>query len=140
MRKRYEVMFAVIGLIIFFSCLEGWGADWQLYATTRTGHGSYDAEGMTRQSNGIVQVWTKLMFSDEGKKDYVAGLGETFKDVTYTICFEELDCDGKRNRVLQITAYSKEGKVVSTSSYDRNPWKYIAPETVNQALFNAVCK
>ena len=66
MRKRNGVILAVIGFIVFFFCMEGWGADWKLDATTETENHYYDTN-ITRLGNGFIRVWEKSILTDKGR-------------------------------------------------------------------------
>ena len=141
MRKKYEIVITVIGLILFCYA-EGWGTDWRWFASISYSDYFYDAQGITRQPNGMSCVWYKRILNDEDRIDYVAKFGEKYKDMEHVIALLELDCKGKRSRYLNIIYYSKEGKVIESDDLPQGKadWKYIIPDTVGEKLFNIVCK
>ena len=53
----------------------------------------------------------------------------------------EMDCSGKRNRILTVTAYSKSGNSISsyTPSYADAEWRYVIPGTLGEAQYKFVC-
>jgi hypothetical protein len=115
MVKRSGIILAVVGCIVFFFCMEGWGAEWRLYAEkTVLGDMFYDTDRITYEPNSIVRVWTKKILSDNGKKDLVANMGGLFNETHHIIEFVRLDCRGRRFDVSQATFYSIDGNVVKT--------------------------
>jgi hypothetical protein len=140
MRIKYGVIVVVIGFIILSFCVEGWGANWRYFTSSRHGDCFYDADGITRQQNGMVRVWYKTVLNDEGRIDWVTKRGEKVKDVSYLIDLFELDCKGTRMRFLTGTSYSKAGSVLESSGSGSSDWDYINPDSLMDILFNIVCR
>lgn len=56
-----------------------------------------------------------------------------------TKALEEMDCSGKRRRILTITAYSKSGKSIDSDTPSYAEWRYVVPGTVGEAQYKFVC-
>jgi hypothetical protein len=138
MIKKYGVILAIIGYIVFFFCMEGWGADWKLCAGGKGVLKYYDIGSITRSSTNTAKVWTKTVYSNEAVLDIVAEDGARFKELSYGITFEELNCEDKKVRSLLENYYSKEGKLLVT--FKDLPWRYIVPESIGGALYKEICK
>jgi hypothetical protein len=138
--KSLLVKLLCIGLI--FSCnAEVWGADWRLFAETDSYECFYDAEDTTPSSNNIVDVWTKLEYTKKGINAIVNKFGKHYADLCYSLELWEINCGEKKERILSITEYSAEGKILYASSAEGRPtWKIIPRQSVDESLYKAVCK
>ncbi len=56
-----------------------------------------------------------------------------------TKSLDEIDCSGKRRRILTITAYSKSGKSIDTITPSYAEWRYVIPGTVGENEYKFVC-
>ncbi|MFU8617174.1 surface-adhesin E family protein [Neisseria sp. LACPHL-SPEC-2024-00856] len=52
---------------------------------------------------------------------------------------EEMDCSGKRYRVLTVTWYSKSGKSIDSATPSYAEWNYVMPGTGGEAQYEFVC-
>ena len=138
MRKKYGVIFAVIGFISF-CFMEARGADWKPYAADNNGFSYYDSGSITRPSETIVRVWTKYVFTEGGRAGMVAKLGAKYRDVDRGLYYSELNCADKTFRLLSTTIYSKEGAVIFSDSSVKE-WKPIPPDSRGEVLYDMVCK
>jgi hypothetical protein len=109
----------LIGLVIF-GYVEAWGTDWKYYGETFKGKLFYDADNITQPSKNIFRVWTKEVFTEKGVNYLVSKLGDKYKNSSNTTYLNEFDCGDKKMRILWITTYSKDGKVI------------ISPETASK--------
>jgi hypothetical protein len=71
----------LIGLAIF-SYTEVWGADWIYFGENSSGVCFYDATSITHPSKNIVRVWSKIIHSEEGKKNYIAQFGAKYNNLS----------------------------------------------------------
>lgn len=60
-----------------------------------------------------------------------------FYNTTKTL--EEMDCSGKRSRMLTITAYSKSGNPIGSETPSYAEWEYVIPGTVGESIYKFVC-
>ncbi len=139
--KSLTIKFFCIVLIVFCS-VEVWGADWKLFAETDSYECYYDAEDATPSSKNIVEVWTKFEYTKKGVSGVVKEFGKHYADLSYSLELLEISCGEKKERILSITEYSADGKVLYANSVQgRLPaWKVIRRESVDESLYKAVCK
>ena len=52
---------------------------------------------------------------------------------------EEVDCSGKRDRLLTVTAYSKSGNLISSYTPSYVEWRYVIPGTTGESMYKFVC-
>jgi len=138
--KSLMVKFLWIGLILFCN-VEVWGADWKLFAETDSYECFYDVEDAAPSSNNIVDVWTKLEYKEKGINGIVKKFGKHYADLCYSLELWEINCREKKERILSITEYSAEGKILYASSAEgKSAWKAIPRKSVDENLYKAVCK
>ena len=141
MRKRNGVILAVIGYIVFFFCMKGWGADWKFVG--KDVHGSVwevDVASISRHHNNIVRVGVKRTPSEKGITDLVKKGGEKYKDLSHIIGIEEYDCTQKLNRILIMTNYSLGGGVILSDHYYYGEWNFINSDSIEDTILKEVCK
>jgi hypothetical protein len=138
---RLGVISVVIGLAIF-GCAEAWAEDWRLYAKTDLYECFYNSEDMIRSSEDIVKVWAKLVYTERGVIEMVKEFGKHYENLSYSLELWEINCAGKKHRLLSITAYSLEGNILYTNQTGvaPPPWRIISRESVGESLYKAVCK
>lgn len=139
--KLFMAKILSIGFILFYG-VEGRGADWKWYAETDSYECYYDAEDATPSSRNIVDVWTKLEFTKKGVSGIVKEFGKHYADISYSLELLEINCTDKKDRILSITQYSADGKILyEKSAQSRRPaWKTIPRESMDERLYNVVCK
>ena len=139
--KSLLVKSLCIGLILYCHA-EVWGADWKLFAETDLYECFYDAEDTTPQSKNIVDVLTKLEYTKKGVTGIVKEFGKHYADLSYSLELWEINCAEKKDRILSITEYSAEGRILYANSAKGRPpaWKIIPRESVDESLYKAVCK
>ncbi len=133
----------LVGFSIF-TYAEGWGADWKYYAENELGKYYYDAESVKRLSNNIVSVWVMEISSQKSVIDAVNRFGKRYSDLGQMNILWEIDCIGKKSRVLEVLYYSKSKSLISATSTaadsQRAEWKFIIPDSMAEFLSKAVCK
>jgi hypothetical protein len=129
-------------VLILFCSVEVWGADWKLFAETDLYECFYDVEDATPSSKNIVEVWTKLEYTKKGVTGVIKEFGKHYADLSYSLELMEINCGEKKDRILSITEYSADGKILYANSVQgRLPaWKIIHRESVDESLYRAVCK
>jgi hypothetical protein len=138
-RKKYGVIFAVIGLILLGDA-EGWGADWKQYFSTEYGKYYFDAETLTYSSKVTVRTSVKIVLTDKGVKSTAQLLGKEYANLEHTIESLEMNCAVKTINILEVVAYSKTGDVISREENSTPDWRPTSPKTPNEALLKAACK
>jgi hypothetical protein len=138
---KLGIILIIIGFVIL-SCAGVYGADWRSYAKTDLYECFYDAENMIRSSPDIVEVWTKSEYTERGVIEMVKEFGKHYENLSYSLELWEMNCAEKKDRLLSITAYSLEGNILYTDEAGGHlpPWKIISRESVEESLYNALCK
>jgi hypothetical protein len=138
---KLGVIGAVIGLTIFSNATV-WGRDWKLFAETDLYECFYDAEDTAPSSENIVDVWAKLEYTEKGVNGIVTKFGKHYAHLSYSLELWEVNCTERKDRILSITEYSSEGKILYADSAEEKlpPWKIIARQSVDESLYKAVCK
>ncbi len=140
MRIKCGVILAIIGYIVFFFCMEGWGVGWKFIGQDVKGSVlEIDVASISRQPNNIVRVLVKHTRSKESVTDWVNKFGEQYKDFSHSIDLEEYHCTEKKRRILSLTQYSLDGGIIFS---DNSPgdWNFIIPDSMADAVFEEVCK
>ena len=138
MRTKYGVMLAIFGYILFFFCMEGWGADWRLLGKTSIGDHYYDAESIIIPSKGIVRVVEKVVLSEKGR---LAAKKYTTENVTYSLVEYEIDCSNPTTlHTIWATAYAQDDSPISGIDYRIDYPTDVTPDPHAEALYEKVCK
>ncbi len=138
----------LIGLAIFTHA-QAWGEDWKKYAEDGKILCCYDAESLTHYdgeslsqlSKNIIKVWVKFEYTDIGLTDpvLVKKFGKRINKLDNSKALYEINCVERKYRILESMFYSKDGSVLNKKSIPSN-WAYILRESLNGALYKAVCK
>jgi hypothetical protein len=141
MRRRYEVILAVIG-ILFFSHAHLWGADWKQYAKTDRAVLYYDVKSVARSSKDLVRVSERRVFTVKGVIEVVRqpGFGKKYEKLSYATGSSEFQCADKKKRTLSIAWYSADEKLLSSDSDQASNWKLITPGSTTETLYKILCK
>lgn len=141
----FEVGFFIIGMIIFGQ-VEAWGGDWILFDSNDKEIRYYYHQSQKRQKDIIgipndtrMRVWVKVEYTDKGLSEMAQKLGENYQNFMYMTMEQELDCPFKKWRNLSSHYYSKEGKIIESSSR-AGAWKPIRPGSTEETLCKAVYK
>ena len=70
----------------------------------------------------------------------VRELGKEYENVKQIITLREIDCAGKKNRILGLMYCSENGLVIKRESYEPIEWDSIIPDSVDDVLYHAVYK
>jgi hypothetical protein len=135
------LFFSLIGLIIL-SYAEGWGANWKYVGEAYEGKYFYDANRITRPSEGTVRVWMKILFTEKGVNYMVKFLGAKYETLSYAIVVYEYHCRDNKKRVFPVVCYSKdEKKVLISLAHEKTyNWNFISPDSIDEVLYKILCK
>jgi hypothetical protein len=128
----------LIGLIIF-GYSEVWGADWRFYGGCENILGYFDAQNITHPSKNVVEVRVKWEFTKDGVLFMVREFSKKYWNLSYSINLVEINCAKKKTHFLSYTTFNNMGLMIESSS-SSSEWRLIISESMNEALFEKVCK
>lgn len=102
-------------------------ADWVLVDINNDNTTFGDADSRTDNRAWFEQRYAKPQKYDNGK----------FYNTAKAL--EEMDCSGKRHRLLTETAYSKSGNPIVSNTPSYAKWEYIIPGTLGESMYKFVC-
>ncbi len=126
--------------LIIFGYAEAWGADWKYIGKAYQGMYFYDAGSMRRSSEGIVKVWIKVLYTEEGVNYMVKLLGRKYETLSYAIILFEYRCGDKVKQIVPIAFYSGDGKVLISADNRTSDWNSMSPDSIDEALYKILCK
>lgn len=101
--------------------------DWVLVDSNNSGVSFGDADSRTGN-----RAWFEIRFA-KPKKHGNGKFYNTLKSLS------EMDCSGKRYRMLAVTLYSKSGKPIDSETRSYAKWDYVMPGTVGERAYKFVC-
>jgi len=120
-------------------------SDWVEYGSIEYGNYSYNKKKIIHKTNNILQVWEKLIFTNEGGlkmiewRRYNGMSTEGYNNLSHTLYLTEIDCQKGMYRDLSTSDYDIDGKVLYTKS-EKSNWDYIVPDSIMDNLRMKVCK
>ncbi len=153
MRIRFIIIITLV-LMVSIGCLEKMtekpsekgSSDWVEYvkATDRF-NVLYNKERVLYGAEGTVQVWSKIVYSEEGRDKYIQsrkmkGLStEGWDKLSFLQSLVEIDCNKQMYRTLSEVFYSNDNSVLDSSSFAERKWDYIPPGSILDTLRKKVC-
>jgi hypothetical protein len=114
--------------------------NWRSYTRSEFGLYQYNQEDLSPLSENLVKVRQKLILSEIGTAYLARELGKEYENVKEIITLREIDCAGKRNRILEILYCSEEGMVIKKASYEPTEWDSIISDSVDDILHHTICE
>ena len=102
-------------------------ADWVLVAINNDVVILGDADSRTGN-----RAWVEMRFAKPQKY----GNGKFYNAIR---ALEEIDCSGKRSRILTATLYSKSGNPIGSETPSYAEWRYVIPGTGEEGMYEFVC-
>ena len=103
-------------------------ADWVLVDIDNDNNTTFgDADSRTDNRAWFEHRYAKPQKIGDGK----------FFNTTKTL--REMDCSGKRFRMLTVTAYSKSGNPIGSDTRSYAEWDYVIPGTLGESMYKFVC-
>ena len=142
MKTIYSVMFLPFLIILLLVTSVIGSSEWEIYEISVSGIHSYNKIKVKETAKDIVQVWTTLMYSDEGKEKYIkAGLSSKgHENISHHLSLYEIDCKKELQRNISFTLYDTNGGVLKTIQFEEPKWSYIVPMSTINSLREKVCK
>lgn len=153
MRIRFIIIITLV-LMVSIGCLEKMtekppekgSSDWVEYVKATDGFNVlYNKERVLYVAEGTVQVWSKIVYSEEGRDKYIQsrkmkGLStEGWDKLSFLQSLVEIDCNKQRYRTLSEVFYSNDNSVLDSSSFAERKWDYIPPGSMLDILRKKVC-
>ena len=113
---------------------------WRFYAKSEFGLYQYEARHFSHASESLVRVQQKLILSDRSRNDLVGELGKESQNVKEIIVLREIDCTGRKSRILGLAYFSDSGSIIKREFYEPNEWDSILPDSVDDGLYRAICE
>jgi len=102
----------------------------------------YDSASVVPGDDGLVTVWTKAVYSEEGKADALDTIGHPkgFEDLTATSFLYTINCDADMSRLEKVIhSDGKGGTIREYNLAGKTSWEEIEAETRMSLLRDAVC-
>ena len=140
MSLRIVLIFVILGSLIVGHS-ETSGADWTFYAGSEFGSYHYNAENIGHLPNHLVRISQKLVLTNKGRIDLTGELGKEYENTSEVLILREIDCMGRKSRILEVAYCYEEGRIFKKESYQQQPnWDSVTPDSVDDILHRAVCK
>ncbi|RNC71453.1 MAG: hypothetical protein ED859_04595 [Desulfuromonadales bacterium] len=103
----------------------------------------YDTGSVTPKDDGLVTVWTKAVYTEEGKADALDTIGHPkgFEDLSSTSFLYTINCPGDMSRLEKVIHKdSKGGTIKEYNLSGKTGWEEIEAQTRMSVLHDAICK
>jgi hypothetical protein len=147
MKKSIFLLFAIT---MIFLVSQAQGAEW-----VSLGKGSegielfYDRSTLTKPQMGIIKVWLKLKYSDEGKRLYIqemkkAGLSvDRYQALDSSSHMYEINCMKRQVRIMALGDFAADGSTLDQKIMKPSPsegWETIEPDSMLVMAHQTVCQ
>jgi hypothetical protein len=140
-------LFLLFAIIMVFLVSQVQGTDWVSVYTHKDGSGIfYNRESVEELPDRIMKVWEKWEFSDEGRSEFIrlackflGSCDGRFDTLGYSLVLFEVNCPKKEVRLMADSYHSTDGQVLKSLTSEPSEWEAIAPGSMDEGLYNAVC-
>jgi len=139
----------VCGVMAFFATvttltLSAWcaGPDWMLLDESRDSRFYYDRGSTNSPSKGIFRVSTRVVYTEEGKKEAlkILATARNFGKLFESRYLHDLDCRNEKSRLLKVTHLDENGAILkSTELASFTEWEEIPPDARMGQVAEKVC-
>ena len=124
--------------------LSAWcaGPDWVLLDESRDSRFYYDQGGTSSPGKGMVQVSTRVVYTEEGKAEAlkILATAKNFGKLFESRYLHDLDCRNQKSRLLKVTHLDKDGVTIkSTELASLTEWEEIPPDARMGQVAEKVC-
>ncbi len=95
-----------------------------------------DSDNNTTFGDADSRTGNRAWFETRLAKPQKYGNGKFYNTIK---ALEEMDCSGKRYRILTITWYSKSGNSIGSYTPSYDDWSYAIPGSIGEAQYKFVC-
>lgn len=67
-------------------------------------------------------------------------MGKKYENLDYSVRLEEFDCLERKCRTLLVGYYSRGDLLIESLNVEKPNWTFLLPETIDEELYNVVCK
>ena len=134
-------MTVLVGTLFVSTC---GASEWVSYGADETGDMQFDRDSVSWSSKETVTVWTRLVYSEEGKKSYISSLQPDrlskykYDELRNTDTLVEIDCRIKKAKLLLTEDYDTRGAPLLSGNLP-SQWYSIVPGSVADELRGIVC-
>lgn len=103
----------------------------------------YDTSSVARDKEGKVSVWTRAIYSEEGKADALDTMGNppAFKDLSHTHFLYTIDCAAATSRLEKVIHFDDKAEPIKEYNLSgKTDWEAIDEFTRLGLLQEAVCQ
>ncbi|HMN03847.1 surface-adhesin E family protein [Geobacter anodireducens] len=103
----------------------------------------YDSSSVSRDKEGMVSVWTRAIYSEEGKADALDTMGNppAFKDLSHTHFLYTIDCQAAKSRLEKVIHFDDKAEPIKEYNLSgKTDWEAIDEFTRLGLLQEAVCR
>ncbi len=142
----FRGMVAILFTIVLWGGpINSWGAeaDWE-FVDANPAHSDfyYDKSSISRGPDGIISVWTKVVYTDEGKADTLKILknAKAYEKLALTQFLYDIDCKGAKSRLKQIVHYDDKGnRIKEFNLAEKTEWEEIPPYSRLESVTDEIC-
>lgn len=102
----------------------------------------YDSATIAPGEDGLVTVWTRAVYTEEGKADALDTIGHPrgFEDLAATSFLYTINCDADMSRLEKVVHRDGRGETIKEYNLaGKTSWEEIEAETRMSLLRDAVC-
>lgn len=136
-RKSFLVKWGAVLIIgiVTFGCAGMRRESWKSFTSTDLYEGFYYVTKSHLLYKGTVQVAVRVEYTKKGIAEHIKEFGKDYKNLSYSLQEWEVDCPGKKERILSNNRYSVEGNLINAKFA-----KGRLSESFGKSLSEAVCK
>lgn len=116
--------------------------DWALMDENPDSGFFFDRNGTTKVREGVVQVRTRVVYTEKGKKEalkMLGGMPEPQKLYESRYMYQ-IDCTEKQARLMSATHFDKSGAILKSSDLSSfSQWEYLPPGSRMIMIANQAC-
>ena len=142
----------VVGLFSFLFLLftvppNAGAAEWTPFVEDQAFRHSYDKQSIVHLPNKMIRVAVKVDPKGKEGLDFLLKVRQEiglslngYENYGFSLTIMEIDCLGKKKRILQSDDYNKKGEELDTKSSPNPKWVEINPNSIHGLYQKALCK
>jgi len=141
--KSFSVKLGVIFVVLLSIVVsaDAWGENWKSLKSDDSGASYYDLDSMILISQGVIRVREQYVYTAESVAKKVVKYGIKYNALKHSVTLWEINCAGKKARLVSTADYSHDGKVISKTKEGAEPWPWgsYPPGSLGDRLIQSVC-